>query len=230
MSTTTAPHAPGVNGYGAVAAEPSLGAHGTEVHDTGGTTFELLKRKCGGFVSPHKSGSAFGDDTTRYARGFAYDFGNGGMQIRPFGADNPHPTNSEPAVDVVLPDGRVLKPQVPDQPAGTSPAPRLPIAALPDNRPVPPSAPAVGPLTDNHKISFITDIGPFECMCVSATITDDTWITLLGNSLPRIESGKRFTMEIDGHRYRCYSPGISVDLHIGPHQVRVAHYAIEANE
>lgn len=226
--------------------EYTEGAHGTTVSDRGSDIYEALKRRTRGFVSPHTSGLARGEDMKRYSNGLAYDFGNGGMQIRAFGPEFPHEPNSEPPMDVILDDGRILKAVVPEVPAGAAGAALIPGPPsvieqhsrsingepIPDS-PFPQSAPVITDypsLVDSVRIAFITDIGPFECRCVSATISQDMWITLIGNHLPRVEPGKRFNIEIDGKRHNVYAPGISVDIKLGPYNVRVSHYLIETDE
>lgn len=239
MPVTTAPHAPGANGFAQMAAEPVRGAHGCEVLDVGSTLYETLKRKTGGFVSPFGVGHVGGDDPKRYSRGMAFDFGAGGVQIRPFGHDNPHEPNSEPPPPVVLQDGRILQPVIPDQPSGAPPAPVLtPTSAMDVQTPAMvgslthhpiPAGPA-SPLQDTKNVDFVTDIGKFTFRCVSATVSESMWLTLLGNNLPKVEAGKRFNIVIDGQTHRCYSPGINVDIQVGPYRVGVSHYLIEADE
>lgn len=197
-------------------AKPTKGAHGVRISDDGSDLYRALKDK----AQQPFDGDSLGE-------------------VEDFCPNTPDQIAFEPPPDVAV-GGHTLKAVVPAMPAGVhapiviSKTKRTAARAAKASTNILPMQPAPdgahASLADLVNLTFITDIGPFECRCVSAIITDDIWLTLLGNGLPKIEEGRRFRIVVDGTPYHLFSPGISVDLELGPYKIRVAHYAIVADE
>ncbi len=66
-------------------------------------------------------------------------------------------------------------------------------------------------------------------MCYSASI-EGQWLTLVGPSFPQLKANTEIDIGIDGQTYRCYVPGINVEIRLGNQTARVAHFLLPSNE